>query len=188
VPQGRFTGAIFSPENVEPWTPDIITGQGFSCSRGEFRTFWTGARMKRDVKTHMCRCFILRHQTHLAGYITLLADKLTAEEARRNLQAQEEITYSTFPAVKIGLLAADRRAKGAGTCLVEWAIEYVATEISPNVGVRFLTVDALYDVDTGYDISGFYQNFGFRFANEEEPLPPRDPFRTLYFDLLPLIP
>ncbi|WP_298437810.1 hypothetical protein [Geobacter sp.] len=117
-----------------------------------------------------------------------MADKLTAEEARQNLQAQEEITYSTFPAVKIGLLASDRRAKGAGTCLVEWAIEYVATEISPKVGVRFLTVDALYDVDTGYDISGFYQNFGFRFANEEEPLPPLDPFRTLYFDLLPLIP
>jgi hypothetical protein len=28
---------------------------------------------------------------------------------------------------------------------VEWAIEYVATELVPAVGVRFVTVDALYD-------------------------------------------
>jgi hypothetical protein len=49
------------------------------------------------------------------------------------------VQYQTFPAVKIGLLAADRRAKGAGRRLVEWAIEYVVGELAPTIGVRFLT-------------------------------------------------
>lgn len=52
----------------------------------------------------------------MGGYITLLADKLSLEEA---ILLGEGIKYQTFPAVKIGLLAADSRAKGAGRSLVE---------------------------------------------------------------------
>jgi hypothetical protein len=55
----------------------------------------------------------------------------------------EGVQYQTFPAIKIGLLAADKRAKGAGRRLVEWSIEYVASEIAPSIGVRFLTVDKI---------------------------------------------
>ena len=65
----------------------------------------------------MSQCWIIRHNESLAGYITLLADKLEADE---QLLAEEGVQYRTFPAVKIGLLAADQRAKGAGRRLVEW--------------------------------------------------------------------
>ncbi|MGG6265056.1 hypothetical protein ACQ4M3_40985 [Leptolyngbya sp. AN03gr2] len=97
--------------------------------------------------------------------------------------------YRTFPAIKIGLLAVDRRAKGAGRHLVEWAIEYITTEIVPVVGVRFVTVDALYDRDTepAYDASGFYTKLGFEFADSNESVPPDMPYRTMYIDLKPLI-
>jgi GNAT superfamily N-acetyltransferase len=96
---------------------------------------------------------------------------------------------STFPAIKIGLLAVDQRAKGAGRHLVEWAIEYVVSEIVPVVGVRFVTVDALYDrdVEPAYDASGFYTKLGFDFADPHENLPPEMPYRTMYFDLKPVI-
>jgi hypothetical protein len=120
----------------------------------------------------------------LAGYITLLADKLTVQS---QLLATEQVQYRTFPAVKIGLLATDKRAKGVGSCLVEWAMEYVVQTLSPAIGVRFLTVEALYDPDTGYDSSGFYQKFGFRLVNPDESLPPLHGYRTMYFDLKPLI-
>jgi hypothetical protein len=72
----------------------------------------------------------------LAGYMTLIADKL---EVDRPILIDEGVRYQTFPAIKIGLLAADRRAKGAGRRLVEWAIEYVASSFvakphnNPNV-------------------------------------------------------
>jgi GNAT superfamily N-acetyltransferase len=118
--------------------------------------------------------------------MTLIADKLELDQP---ILIDEGVQYQTFPAVKIGLLAADRRAKGAGRRLVEWAIEYVAGELASTIGVRFLTVDALYDVDETppYDASGFYEKFGFRFVNAEEILPPSTPYRTMYLDLKPLI-
>jgi len=122
----------------------------------------------------------------LAGYITLLADRLQVEDT---LLAQEGVKYRTFPAVKIGLLAVDRRTKGLGVRLMEWAIDYVIAEVMPLVGVRFITVDALYDSDVkpAYDASGFYEKLGFEFADPTEPLPPVNPYRTMYLVLKPLI-
>ncbi len=67
--------------------------------------------------------------------------------------------------------------------------EYVVTEIVPVVGVRFVTVDALYDrdVEPAYDASGFYTKLGFDFADPNQTLPPEIPYRTMYYDLKPLI-
>jgi hypothetical protein len=63
------------------------------------------------------------------------------------------------------------------------------SEIVPVVGVRFVTVDALYDLDVepAYDASGFYTKLGFDFADPHESLPPEMPYRTMYFDLKPVI-
>jgi hypothetical protein len=101
----------------------------------------------------------LKYGDALAGYITLLSDKL---EVDLQLLEEEGVRYRTFPAIKIGLLAADSRVKGVGKILVEWALEYAAFELASIVGVRFITVDALYDPD-------------------------EDPCRTMYFDLKPII-
>jgi hypothetical protein len=185
IKKSKFDGINFSPADVELWTPTLnVSAQGFRCLRGEFVTYWKQGRIAREVAAHICRCWILRHQEALVGYITLFADKLVVQT---ELLEEENVRYRTFPAVKIGLLATDKRVKGAGTCLVEWAMDYVTQTLSPAVGVRFLTVDALYDPDTDYDSSGFYDRFGFRFANSDETLPPSNGYRTMYFDLKPLI-
>ncbi|MEI6332593.1 MAG: hypothetical protein WCP16_25405 [Pseudanabaena sp. ELA645] len=72
---------------------------------------------------------------------------------------------------------------------MEWAIDYVITEVVPIIGVRFITVDALYDfdVDPAYDASGFHEKLGFEFADPIEPLPPVNPYRTMYLDLKQLM-
>lgn len=121
------------------------------------------------------------------------------------LLAEEGVKYRTFPAVKIGLLAVDsavqtlreRRTKGLGTRLMDWAIrqsrhfviDYVIEEVVPIIGARFITVDALYDADVepAYDASGFYTKLGFEFAVPNDPLPPVNPYRTMYFDLKELM-
>ncbi len=182
----KFADIDFSPDSVQQWTPDLPIGQGFRCSRGEFVSFWRKGRVRRDVESSLCTCWIIRNNNDLAGYLTLSADKLSATD-REPLLGDEDVPYQSFPAVKIGLLASDDRAKGVGKALVLWALEYAAIEISPRLGVRFMTVDALYDPDTGYDISGYYARFGFQYANPGEFLPPADGYRTMYFDLLPLI-
>jgi GNAT superfamily N-acetyltransferase len=183
----RFAGVSFSQVPVEKLSPaQDMSGQGFRCNRGEFVAFWKKGRIQRDVNACICQCWFLMHDNALAGYITLLADKL---EVDAELLEQEGVRYRTFPAIKIGLLAADQRAKGAGSALVDWALEYAATELATAVGVRFMTVDALNDPDekTLYDAAGFYKKFGFQFVNPEERLPTKVPYRTMYLDLKPLI-
>jgi len=186
-PSSKFAGVDFSDLPVEQLTSALaISGQGFRCLRGEFVTYWRQGRIQREIDARISQCWILRCEDSLAGYITLLADKLEVDES---ILLDEGVQYRSFPAIKIGLLAVDRRAKGAGRRLVEWAVEYVAAEVSPTVGVRFMTVDALYDPDTTppYDASGFYEKFGFQFADPNESLPPSVPYRTMYLDLKPLI-
>jgi GNAT superfamily N-acetyltransferase len=186
-PSSKFADIDFSQMPVERVTPDLSgLGQGFRCSRGEFVTYWRQGRIQREIDARISQCWVLRCEDSLAGYVTLIADKLDLDQP---ILIDEGVQYQTFPAIKIGLLAADKRAKGAGRRLVEWSIEYVASEIAPAIGVRFLTVDALYDEDMTppYDASGFYQKFGFRFVNAEEVLPPSTPYLTMYLDLKPLI-
>jgi hypothetical protein len=183
--QPKFADLVLSLDSVEKWTPaSDVSGQGFRSIRGEFGTYWRRGKIAREVDAHICRCWILRDGQELAAYITLLADKLSVEDS---LLHGEGVLYKTFPAVKIGFLAADRRAHGAGRFLVEWAMDYVASSLSPAVGIRFVTVDALYDADTHYDSSGFYLKLGFQLANPDEMLPPPEGYRTLFFDLKPLI-
>ncbi|MGK7905263.1 MAG: GNAT family N-acetyltransferase [Hormoscilla sp.] len=184
---GKFEGVDFSQLDIELLTPELRSlGQGFRCVRGEFVTYWKQGRIQREVDAYLCQCWISRVENALAGYITLLADKLQVEDV---LLVEEGVKYRTFPAVKIGLLAVDRRTKGLGVRLMEWAIDYAIAEVVPIIGVRFITVDALYDsdVDPPYDTSGFYSKLGFEFADPTEPLPPANPYRTMYLDLKPLM-
>jgi GNAT superfamily N-acetyltransferase len=184
---GKFDGVDFSQIEIEALTPELRKlGQGFRCVRGEFVTYWKQGRIQREADAYLCQGWIVRVENALAGYITLLADKLQVEDT---LLDQEGVKYRTFPAVKIGLLAVDRRTKGLGVRLMEWAIDYVIAEVTPIIGVRFITVDALYDsdVEPAYDASGFYEKLGFEFAEPTEFLPPIKPYRTMYLDLKPLI-
>lgn len=189
-PVARFASVNFSAHPITKLTPALAEtlGQGFRCKRGEFVTFWRRGRIAREERANISRCWVIVSEGYLAGYLTLLTDKLELEQPPL---ADEGVKYRTMPAVKIGLLAADGRAKGAGRRLVEWALEYVATELTEKVGVRFMTVDAFYDLDPDsqgvhYDASGFYSSIGFSFVNLTEPLPPPQAYRTMYFDLKPL--
>jgi GNAT superfamily N-acetyltransferase len=140
-------------------------------------------------------CWVITNNGKLVAFITLLADRLQVFDKDRNpkriLKKEEQIEYTSFPAVKIGLLASDKRARHAGRRLVEWAIDYIATEIAPRIGVRFITVDAAYDseIEPHYDISGFYTTLGFEYAIREQELPPSadTPYRTMFFDLRGLL-
>jgi GNAT superfamily N-acetyltransferase len=158
---------------------------GFRPKRAEFATYWKRGRIGREQAAHLAECwYCTKADGRLAGYITLLADRLAVEAP---LLAGENVKYRTFPAVKIGLLAVDDRSKGFGSGLVRWAFAYVVSEISPRLGVRFMTVDALYDPDSNYDTADFYARFGFTFADGEGRRVEGQPFRAMYFDLKPIL-
>ena len=192
-PKPRFTNTDFHTAFVEEWTPDNLECvRGFKCNLHEFASHFS-KRVPRDVDASLSRCWVVVENGHLAGFVTLMAAtfvKYGSDDATKlQLLLDEGVEYTTFPAIKIGLLAADSRAKGAGKRLVEWAIEYVATDLALRVGARFLVVDAAYDAHRTphYDISSFYGKFGFEFATEGAKLPPVMPYRTMYLDLKPMI-
>jgi GNAT superfamily N-acetyltransferase len=170
-------------EKLDPLAPPDATG--FRPARAEFATYWKRGRVARETAAHLGQCWFARKTDgRLAGYVTLLADRLTVETP---LLAEESVKYRTFPAVKIGLLAVGERAKGFGTALVRWAFGYIASELCPRLGVRFVTVDALCDPDSDYDTAGFYARFGFTFADGSGRRVPGQPFREMYFDLKPIL-
>jgi hypothetical protein len=185
--KAKFEGVDFSELPIDLMSPDIDQlCRGFKCVRHEFTLYIKGRLIRNEVSTNLSRCFILKHENDLVGYITLLADKL---EVKEPILIEEGVKRMTFPAVKIGWLASDKKANGVGKLLVKHALYYVAEHIAPRIGVRFVTVDALYDEDCDphYDISTFYLKRGFNYVNEDEPLPPKDGFRSMYFDLKDLI-
>lgn len=183
----RFEGVSFDGIPVVEMNPDIAQlCRGFKCKRPEFQSYIGGNLIQTESNSVLSKCFIVHHGGHLAGYITLLADKLAMKDP---ILLNEGVSRSTFPAIKIGWLAEDKRVKGIGGKLIKWAMEYVALNVSDRVGARFLTVDALYDADDNphYDMSAYYSRYDFEYADEEEELPPIDGFRSMYFDLMPLI-
>src|SRR5580698_2299044 len=72
----RFTATDYSEAEPELWTPEHLKyGVGFRCARSEFGSHHA-KRIPRDVQTHLCQCWVIVDNGHLAGYITLLADRL----------------------------------------------------------------------------------------------------------------
>lgn len=175
---------IFLRGDVERWDKNLEIGRNFNCSRREYNQYWSKDGILRDVKASLCTCWVLRHDGQLAAYITLLADNLTVTSSS---VVDNASTTAIYPAVKVGVLAADQLHKGAGFCLIDWMIEFVVAEICPRQGTRFITVNAASDPDGSYDVSGFYRQFGFEYVCPDETLPPSQGFRTLYLDLLPFI-
>ena len=146
----RYDGLDFAAlpvHQLDPATPP--SHEGFRPVRPEFGTYWKKGRIFRECGAGIAACWYFEVDQKLVAYITLLADRLTVES---ELLETEGVRYRTFPAVKIGLLAADQRAKGAGKALIRWAFRHVVTELCPRLGIRFVTVDALYDPDSGYVI------------------------------------
>lgn len=180
----KFEGVDFSrlhPQRLDPENPPVVSG--FRPKRPEFSSHLK-KRVLRDCTSHLAACWFLAHEDGFAAYITLMADRLSVTPP---LLESEGVKYRTFPAIKIGLLAADARAKGAGTALLKWAFGYAVTEVSPRLGLRYITVDALFDPDTGYDAAPYYEKFGFIHADLDAPVTRDTPYRTMFFDLRPLI-
>lgn len=65
--------------------------------------------------------------------------------------------YSFFPAVKIARLGVDRRqqGQGLGKALVELAVGIAINHIMPQVGCRFVVVDAKRPAVVFYESVGF---------------------------------
>ena len=189
-----FDRIDFSQVSPVPWEPaHSKQSRGFQCIQPLFRTFLS-REIPVDVKHRISKVWLIIAKQKVVAYAATRTDvlRILDNHGKPKKIVLEDAVYTNVPSIKIQLLAADKRAKGAGTRLMKWLLDYIAQEIAPRVGVRFVTVDAYYyESNAGegpYDSSHFYHNkFGFRYVNIQETLPPRDGYRSMYLDLLPLV-
>jgi hypothetical protein len=82
MPQSsKFAGVDFAEVAVERVTTELSElEQGFRCSRGEFVTYWRQGRIQREINARISQCWIVRSGDALAGYMTLIADKLEVDQ------------------------------------------------------------------------------------------------------------
>jgi hypothetical protein len=189
-----FDNIDFSHVEPVPWTPaHSKNSRGFQCIQPVFRTLLSD-EIPTYVKSRVSKAWVIIAKQKVVAYAAIRTDVLRVvdDAGRPKKIVLEDAAYTNVPSIKIQLLAADKRAKGAGKRLMKWLLDYIAEEIAPRVGVRFVTVDAYYSESSAgespYDSSLFYRNkFGFSYVKPEEPLPPREGYRSMYLDLLPLI-
>ena len=195
--KAHFGKADFSDSSPEPWTRAIAScAKGFQCIYPKFGLDFR-QQVPEEDRLHLSRCWVIVENGHLASYITLQADSLEYrdERGRKKKISTNDGDLVNPASVKIGLLAADKRAKRAGRALILWAVEFISESIAPRIGVRFIKVDAYYDKNgkdqhgksQPYDSSLFYQKLGFQYVDPNEKLPPKEAFRSMFLDLKPTI-
>lgn len=125
---------------------------------------------------------IANHQ--LAAYYSLLNDSIrfSSDDKKTRNRINRNIPHSkqrnSYPAIKIGRLAVDRRYMGEGLgkrLLFDIAYNHISNYSS---GCRFLTVDAVASA------VGFYEHFGFRPFTDKDI---NDDTRQMYFDLKQMV-
>ena len=112
--------------------------------------------------------FLWFYEKNLAGYVTLLNDKINLEGNLKEFFREKDIHYKSLPALKIGRLCVhdDFRKRGIGRLMVLFAIKQ-ANEISENKsGCRFITLDAKRNEKRELDSIHFYKKLGLKLLKE----------------------
>jgi len=104
----------------------------------------------------------------LAGYITLLNDRINLESDLKEIFRNKGILYKALPALKIGRLCVDDRflRKGLGTIMLAFAVKLADHIFERYCGCRFIVLDAKRNREN--DVIHFYKKVGFKILKERE--------------------
>lgn len=163
---------------IEP--SDKLTG--LSLGGEEFVPLKTFIQKKaKDYQANsFARTYGLFHETKLIGYITLICGEILTKTPQEVIPPDQAYDYKTFPSVKIARLAVDvrYRGRGLGEQLVAFSVGVVRDAISPNVGCRFIVVDAKKSAIK------FYERIGFTLLDTVANRASEQP--VMYLDILKL--
>ncbi len=114
------------------------------------------ALSEQELGTSTTHLLLNDEATELIAYISLCADAIRLEMQERE---EENMRYSTSPAIKIARLAvaSNYQGKGIGRDLVEFALN-TADDMTEYCGVVFLTLDCYEHRVSFYEHLGFQRN------------------------------
>ena len=123
-----------------------------------------------NQKQKLSLTFLWFYDSKLAGYLTLLTDRINLEGDLKVFFKQKDIHYKSLPALKIGRLCVhnDFLKKGLGTIMVSYAIKTVHEISQTKAGCRFITLDAKRNPDRNLDSIHFYKKIGFKMLKQRE--------------------
>jgi GNAT superfamily N-acetyltransferase len=114
---------------------------------------------KKLNQENLAKTFVLAESDsgRVRAYVTLLCTHVKVEQFPEPLAVDGGFKYKDYPAVKLARLAvhSELQGQGAGKSLVEFAIGLTVEHIMPNVGCRFLVLDAKQNSVEFYRKRGF---------------------------------
>jgi len=115
------------------------------------------------LKEKIAVTYLCFYENELVGYFSWLTDAIEIKGKDKKVFKKIGMNYRTYPAVKLGRLAIDKKyvKSGAGSYLVKTMLENVIF-FSKIIGCRFVTVDAYPGAKT------FYKKIGFKVSAETE--------------------
>lgn len=120
---------------------------------------------RRSAQASLTRTYVARDAGSpvVVGYVTMMCAEVALAEGYKISEKPGAERWKYHPAVRIARLAvADtHRRTGLGRKLVDIAIGIIAEGIAPNVGCRFVIVDAK------RKSINFYEKMGFRLLDTE---------------------
>jgi GNAT superfamily N-acetyltransferase len=159
---------------------------GFRCEPpdkdDEIGAYLADGTAAHDQEVGFSRTYLVRDvEGSVVGYYTLLADAIRLEDG----EVDSAWEYRSAPCIKVARLGVrhDRRGRGIGPVLLD-LITVHALELGQQIGVRYITLDAVGDkVD-------WYRKRGFEFTRiADQPSTEADKAngdRSMRFDLGPL--
>ncbi|MCE2900229.1 MAG: GNAT family N-acetyltransferase [Gemmatimonadetes bacterium] len=165
--------------------PGFLLG-GFRCEAPDnadaIGAYLADGTAARDQEVGFSRPYLVRDGAgEVIGYYTLLADAIRLEDG----EVDSTWDYRSAPCIKVARLGVryDRRGSGIGPALLE-LITVQALELGQQIGVCYLTLDAVGDkVD-------WYRKRGFEFTRiADQPSTEADKAngdRSMRYDLGPL--
>lgn len=109
---------------------------------------------------------VLLNTGELAGYLTLLNDRINLEGDLKEVFREKGILYRALPALKMGRLCVDDRflRKGLGTVMVDFSVKVAFHIYEKYSGCRFIVLDAKRNQEN--DPIYFYRKLGFKELKE----------------------
>lgn len=125
----------------------------FSCGVKDLDDFLKDDALDQQEK-NLNVTYLAIHEDEIIGYASLLADKIECKKIDKSLKTE----YKDYPAIKIGRLAVDEKYKGLGIGNeILASICRLIEEISKEIGVSFITIDAYCNARKFYLKNSFTQ-------------------------------
>ncbi|MDR2683966.1 MAG: GNAT family N-acetyltransferase [Prevotellaceae bacterium] len=152
----------------------------FDCGDNDLNDF-LNKDAKNYLKTLLAVTYLIETDTETIAYFSLSNDRITrydvgkSEWNKLNRSISNEKRKRSYPAVKVGRLAVDKKyaQMGFGKFILVYVKKTYAEQLQ-QAGCRFVTIDAYAGV------TDFYERNDFKFLTEDDK---DKPTRAMYFDL-----